>query len=171
MDKYGMLLAAIPPSVIVLIVAVVVTAGILIALYFFGKKAQKKQDEQNALLQENKQYANMLVIDKKKLKITESGLPQQVIDQTPKYLRWQKLPIIKAKVGPQIVTMICDDKIFDELPIKKEIKGGISGLYLVDFKAAHGKLVLDDSKKKKKKKGPARWLEKLQEKAGAKPLK
>lgn len=169
MKDYGMLLA-ISPSLIVLIVVVVVTIAIFVALYIFGKKAQKKQAEQQQMLEANKQYANMLIIDKKKLKITESGLPQQVIDQTPKYLRWQKLPVAKAKVGPQIATLIVDDKIFNDLPVKKEIKGGISGLYLVDFKAAHGKLVIDETKKKKKK-GPAAWIEKLQEKAGAKPLK
>ncbi len=146
----------------------VVLIALFIVLYFLGKKAQKKQDEQQEIMQANKQYVTMLVIDKKKLTITKSGLPQSVIDQTPKYLRWQKLPVVKAKVGPQMVTMIADDKIFADLPVKKEIKAGISGLYIVDFKGAHGKLATPE---KKKKKGPAAWIEKLQEKAGAKPIK
>ncbi len=168
MTTYGILLFTLTTPMIVAIIVLVVTIALFIVLYFLGKKAQKKQAEQQEIMQANKQYVTMLVIDKKKLQITKSGLPQSVIDQTPKYLRWQKLPVVKAKVGPQMVTMIADDKIFPDLPVKKEIKAGVSGLYIVDFKGAHGKLAAPE---KKKKKGPAAWIEKLQEKAGAKPLK
>ena len=168
MTTFGILLFTLTTPMIVAIIVLVVTIALFVVLYFLGKKAQKKQDEQKALMESNKQYVTMLVIDKKKLGITKSGLPQTVIDQTPKYLRWQKLPVVKAKVGPQMVTMIADDKIFDDLPVKKEIKAGVSGLYIVDFKGAHGKLAAPE---KKKKKGPAAWIEKLQEKAGAKPIK
>ena len=167
---YGILAAALAPGWIVLIAMTVVLIGLFITLSILGKKAQKKQAEQQAELQAHKQYVTMLVIDKKKLKIKESGLPQAVIDQTPKYLRWQKLPIVKAKVGPQIATLIADDKIFADLPVKKEIKAGVSGLYIVDFKGLRGKVITDTTPKKQKK-GFARWVEKMQEKAGAKPLK
>ena len=168
MSTFGILLFTVTPGFIVAIVVLVVIIALFIVLYILGKKAQKKQDEQQALMQANKQYVTMLVIDKKKLQITKSGLPQNVIDQTPKYLRWQKLPVVKAKVGPQMVTLIADDKIFPDLPVKKEIKAGVSGLYIVDFKGAHGKLAAPE---KKKKKGFTRFVEKLQEKAGAKPVK
>ena len=161
MTTYGILLFTMTPAMIVAIAVTVVIIALFIVLYFLGKKAQKKQAEQQEIMQANKQYVTMLVVDKKKLQITKSGLPQTVIDQTPKYLRWQKLPVVKAKVGPQMVTMIADDKIFDDLPVKKEIKAGVSGLYIVDFKGAHGKLTAPE---KKKKKGPAAWIEKLQEK-------
>ncbi len=167
---YGILAAGLAPAWIVLIVVTVLLIALFIVLYFLGKKAQKKQAEQQAELQAHKQYVTMLVIDKKKLKIKESGLPQAVIDQTPKYLRWQKLPIVKAKVGPQIASLIADDKIFEDLPVKKEIKAGVSGLYIVDFKGLRGKPITNDTPKKEKK-GFARWVEKMQEKAGAKPIK
>ena len=168
MSTFGILLFTVTPGFIIMIAVLVVIIAVFIVLYILGKKAQKKQDEQQAMMQANKQYVTMLVIDKKKLSVTKSGLPQTVINQTPKYLRWQKLPVVKAKVGPQMVTLISDDKIFDSLPLKKEIKAGVSGLYIVDFKGAHGKIAAPE---KKPKKGPARWIEKLQEKAGAKPLK
>ena len=87
---------------IVLLVILVVLVGVLIALYFFGKKAQKKQEEQQAQIEAAKQTVSMLVIDKKRLRIKESGLPQMVIDQTPKMMRRTKLPIVKAKIGPKI---------------------------------------------------------------------
>ncbi len=46
-----------------------------------------------------------------------------VIDQTPKLMRRTKMPIVKAKVGPRIMTLICDAAIFDQIPVKKGSKG------------------------------------------------
>ena len=66
-----------------------------------------------------KQTVSMLIIDKKRMKIKDSGLPQMVIDQTPKLMRGSKLPIVKAKIGPQIMSLVCDEKIFDSIPVKK----------------------------------------------------
>ena len=139
-----------------------------IVLYFVGKRAQKKQDEQRALMEANKQTVSMLIIDKKRMKIKDSGLHQSVIDQTPKYMRWSKLPIVKAKVGPQIVSLISDASIFDNIPVKKEVKAVVSGIYIMDVKGLHGK---NDSQPKKKKGFFKRLVEKAQEKAGAKPIK
>lgn len=154
---------------IVTIVILVVFAIIMVVLYFLGKKAQKKQAEQQEMLQANKQTVSMLIIDKKRMKIKESGLPQIVIDQTPKMMRGSKLPIIKAKVGPQIMSLICDEKIFDSIPVKKEVKASVSGIYVLEVRGLHGK---NDSKTEAKKKGFfKRALEAAQEKAGAKPIK
>lgn len=156
------------PLTIVLLVILVVTTAATIALYFFGKRAQKKQDEQKEMMEANKQYASMLIIDKKRMKIKESGLPQAVIDQTPWYFKRSKLPILKVKVGPQILTLICDEKIFDSVPVKKEVKATISGIYVMDVKGLHGKTAAAPAQKKSRFK---RLLEKAQEKAGAKPIK
>mgnify|MGYP000340961015 CR=1 FL=1 len=92
-------------------VILVILIAAVIALYFFGKKAQKKQDEQQAQIQANKQTVSMLVIDKKRMPLKDSGLPQMVIDQTPKLMRRSKLPIVKAKVGPKINILIADEKV------------------------------------------------------------
>ena len=115
------------PVAITLLVIVIVLAIIIAVLYFLGKKAQKKQAEQQELLDANKQTVSMLIIDKKRMKMKDAGLPQMVIDQTPKMMRGSKLPIIKAKVGPQIVSLICDEKIFENVPVKKEVKAVVSG--------------------------------------------
>ena len=131
------------PVAITLLVIVIVLAIIIAVLYFLGKKAQKKQAEQQELLDANKQTVSMLIIDKKRMKMKDAGLPQMVIDQTPKMMRGSKLPIIKAKVGPQIVSLICDEKIFESVPVKKEVKAVVSGIYVAS----------------------------AQEKAGAKPVK
>ena len=122
------------PVAITLLVIVIVLAIIIAVLYFLGKKAQKKQAEQQELLDANKQTVSMLIIDKKRMKMKDAGLPQMVIDQTPKMMRGSKLPIIKAKVGPQIVSLICDEKIFENVPVKKEVKAVVSGIYVLDVK-------------------------------------
>ncbi|MBR2038026.1 MAG: hypothetical protein IKJ15_02780 [Lachnospiraceae bacterium] len=155
------------PSTIILLVILLLLVGGCVALYFLGKKAQKKQSEQQVLLEQNKQTVSMLIIDKKRMKLKESGLPQMVIDQTPKYLRFSKVSVVKCKVGPQIMTLMCDDKIYDLIPVKKEVKAVISGIYIMDVKALHGKLPQAEPTKRGKFK---RWVDKLQEKAGAKPL-
>lgn len=152
---------------ITLIVVAVLLVGGIVALYFVGKKTQKKQAEQQAALEANKQTTSMLIIDKKRMKLKDSGLPQMVIDQTPKYLRRTKLPILKVKVGPQIMSLICDDKIYDYVPVKKEVKAVVSGIYVLDVKGLHGKNNVAPVKKSKFKK----FVEKMQEKAGARPIK
>ncbi len=153
---------------IVLLVILAVAIIALIALYFFGKKAQKKQAEQQEMMEANKQTISMLIIDKKRMKIKEAGLPQMVVDQTPKMMRNSKLPIIKAKVGPQIMSLICDEKIFDSIPVKKEVKAVVSGIYVLGVKGLHGKA---EPKPEKKKGFFKRAVEAAQEKAGAKPVK
>ncbi len=133
---------------IVLLVILIVLIGVLIGLYFFGKKTQKRQEEQQAQIQATKQTISMLVIDKKRLPVKESGLPQVVIDQTPRLMRRSKLPIVKAKIGPRIQVMIADEKIFDLIPVKKEIKAEVSGLYIVGVKGIRGSLEQAPTKKK-----------------------
>ena len=154
---------------IVLLVILVLLIAAVVGLYFLGKKAQKKQEEQQRQIEAYKQTGSMRSIDKKKMRLKDAGLPQAVIDNTPKLMRRSKLPIVKAKVGPQIVSLVCDDKIFDMVPVKKEVRATVSGIYLTNVRGLHGNLPQPVSKKKKG------WLkrnvEKLQEKTGAKPLK
>ena len=76
--------------------------------------------------------------------------------------------MVKAKVGPQIMSLICEEKIFDSVPVKKEVKAVVSGIYITDVKGLHGKQPVVEQKKKSKFK---QLVERAQEKAGAKPLK
>ncbi len=156
-----------PVTITLLVITVVLIIGIVV-LYFLGKRAQKKQDEQQAQIEAMKQRVSMLIIDKKRMKIKDSGLPQAVIQQTPRLLRGSKLPIVKAKVGPQIMTLVSDEKIYDMIPTKKEVKATVSGIYITDVKGLHGKPLPVPQKKKGLFK---RAVEKAQEKAGAKPIK
>ena len=92
----------------ILLVILIIAAVILAILYFLGNKLQKRQLEQQQMLDAAAQTVSLLVIDKKKLKLTQAGLPKMVVDQTPKYMRWTKVPVVKAKIGPKIVTLIAD---------------------------------------------------------------
>lgn len=152
------------------IVMLSITGVMLIAvivLFFVGKKLDKKQKEQQDMLDANRQTVSMLVIDKKKVRFKDAGFPQSVVDQAPKLSRLMKVPVVKAKIGPQLVTMIADEKIFDSIPVKKEVKAVISGMYITSVKVAHGK---NDLPPQKKKSAFKRTVEKLQEKAGATPI-
>lgn len=131
-------------TVLLIILAVLVV--LLGVLYFFGRKAQKKQAIQQEQMEAAKQTVSMLIIDKKRLKIKESGLPQMVIDQTPRLMRGSKLPIVKAKVGPKIMTLVCDAKIYDLVPIKKEVKAVVSGIYITEVKGVRGPLEIPQKK-------------------------
>ena len=124
----------------VLLVILILLVVALIVLYFVGKRLQKRQNEQQEQMEAAKQTVSMLIIDKKMLPIKQSGLPQMVIDQTPKLMRRSKLPIVKAKVGPRIMTMVADSKIFDLIPVKKEVKAVVSGIYIMDVKGIRSPL-------------------------------
>lgn len=154
-------------TIVLLVILAVLVVAILV-LYLLGKKAQKKQAEQQEQINANKQTVSMLIIDKKRLRLNESGLPQAVLDSTPKLMRRSKLPIVKAKIGPQVMSLVCDEKIFASVPVKKEVKAVVSGIYITDVKGLHGKQVAPPQKKKGFFK---RAVEAAQEKAGAKPLK
>ncbi|MCI9527157.1 MAG: hypothetical protein HFH37_09615 [Lachnospiraceae bacterium] len=123
---------------IVLIVILVILVAAIVALYILGKKAQKKREEQAAQIAAAAQTISMLIIDKKHMKLKDSGLPAAVLEQTPKLMRRSKMPIVKAKVGPKIMTFICEDSIFDTIPTKKEVKAVVSGLYITKVKGLRG---------------------------------
>ena len=132
---------------IVLIVVLVILIGVLVGLYFFGKKAEKKQAAQQEQMDAMAQTVNMLI--KKKMKLKEANLPSAVLENTPKYLRRTKVPVVKAKVGPRVMTLMCDAKIFDLIPIKKEVKATVSGIYITAVKGVRGPLEAPEKAKKK----------------------
>lgn len=134
-----------PWQIVLLVVAIIIVAA-LVALYIFGSKMQKKSDAAQANMMAGAQTYSILVIDKKKMKLKDAGFPKIVLDQTPKYLRGSKVPVVKAKIGPKVVTLMCDVKIFDLIPIKKEVKAVMNGIYIIDVKGLRSGL---DSKPEK----------------------
>jgi len=137
-----------PPWLLVILIILTVLVVVLGVLMFVGNKLRKKQEAQQVQIEESKQVISMLIIDKKRMKLKDANLPKIVVDQTPRYLRNSKLPIVKAKVGPKVMTLIADAKIFDQIPVKAEVKAEVSGMYIVGIKSVRGgKLVVEPKKK------------------------
>ena len=93
------------------------------------------------------------------ISIKDSGLPQIVIDQTPKMMRRSKLPIVKAKVGPKVMSLIADESVYDLIPLKKEIKATVSGIYITKVTGVRGPLEKPEGKKN--------WRARLKDKAAS----
>ncbi len=141
--------------IIGIVLAVLIIA--MIVLYIVGNKMQKKQLDQKEQINAAAQPVSMFIIDKKILPIKDAKLPKVVMDQMPKRYQKSKVPVVKAKVGPQVTTLICDDAIFDDVPKHGEVKAMVSGIYLISVKTLHSKTrkmqqqeELDEKGKKKK---------------------
>jgi len=127
-----------PTIVLLSILAVLVVA--VIVLYVLGKRAQNRQAEQQEQLDAAAQTISMLVIDKGRLRLRDAGFPSVVLESTPKYLRRSKVPVVKAKVGPRVMTLMCEQSIFDQIPVKKEVKATVSGIYITAVRGVRGSL-------------------------------
>lgn len=131
---------------------------VMVVLYILGNKMQKKQMAQKEEINAAAQQTSMFIIDKKIMPIKDAKLPKIVMEQMPKRYQKSKVPVVKAKVGPQVVTLICDDAIYEDVPQHGEVKAMVSGIYLVGVKTLHKATkkkqmqeTLDENGKKKKK--------------------
>jgi hypothetical protein len=129
-----------PTWAIVILSILAVIIGLFIALIIVGRKMQKKQAASQADIEAASQVISMLVIDKKKMRVKDANLPKMVAEQIPKYMRMAKLPLVKAKVGPKVMTLIADVKVFENLPLKTEVKVAVSGMYITEIKYVRGKV-------------------------------
>ncbi len=126
-------------GVIIAIVVTVVLLGALVALYIAGNKLQEKQIAQKEQINAASQPATLFIIDKKIMPMKDANLPKSVMEQAPKRYQKAKIPIVKAKIGPQIMTLICDESIFDDVPQHGEVKAMLSGIYITSVKTLHKK--------------------------------
>ncbi len=136
-----------PTHMIVLIVMLVILAAMTVGLYFLGKRMEKQQAEQQRQVDANAMQVSLLIIDKKRMRLKEAGLPDNVISSAPWYTRRAKVPVVKVKAGPRIMNLICNEEIFDEIPLKREVKATVSGLYLTKVRGLRGRLNKEPVKK------------------------
>ena len=133
-----------------LIIGIVVfLIAVVVFLFIYGRRLQRKQADTEKQMEAMKQQVSILVIDKQKKKITESGLPDAVIAQTPKYARRMKVPVVRAKIGPRVMNLIADAKVFEVLPVKKTCSVIIRGIYITEIKSVRGGSVPKLPEKKK----------------------
>lgn len=116
-------------NIIIIVLAVI---GVIVAvLYFLNKWASKKQVEQNDMVEKSKMPATIYVIDKKHEKPDKVNLPKVVTENLPKAYKLMRMYFVKAKIGPQITTLICEKNVFNALPVKKNVKVELAGIYIV----------------------------------------
>lgn len=134
----------------ILLTVLIILFAVLLILYFLGRRLQAKQAMQQPMLEANTMEVSMLIIDKKKMRVKEAvsaGLPEQVEKEMPVYARLTKLPIVKAKVGPRVLTLMSDPEVYEILPLKKEVKVAVSGIYIRSIKSVRGGTVQEKPKK------------------------
>jgi len=66
-----------------IVLAVLIVAFIVLTIV--GKKLQKKQEDSKAQMEAASQIASILVIDKKRMKLVDAGLPKIIVENTPNY--------------------------------------------------------------------------------------
>lgn len=114
----------------VLIIVTVIVAAALGIMFYFGKKNYAKNLEAQSFINQYKMVTPILVIDKRYERPTADNLPKNIYEKLPKSARIRKMPIVKAKVGPQITTLMCDKSIYDNLAVKKTVKVELAGIYI-----------------------------------------
>ena len=133
----------------VLVIVLIILVAALIFLYFQGQKLQARQMESQKLLDAYSQVVSMLIIDKKKMKLKEAPFPKEAFEQTPVYMRWMSVYVVRAKIGPRIFDLMCEKPIYEQIQPKTTIKAKISGAYITEvIKGA----VLDEKALEKRKK-------------------
>ena len=131
--------------ILLIIVAILVVACVL--LYRKGKQMQEQAETSQEQMRAGSQVQSLLVIDKKKMKLQDANLPKIVMEQSKWYMKRAKVPVVKVKIGPKIVTMLCDERIYDSIPVKKEVKAVVSGIYIMELKGVRGGIEQKEEKK------------------------
>lgn len=130
-------------QIIGIVLAIIVV--ILVVLYLIGSRLQKKQVQAEKAMANSTITVSLLVVDKQKLKVEDSGLMKQVKDAIPVYMKWRKMPIVKGRIikanvagGAGIMSFMCDPKVFKIMPVKTEVKVQVAGIYITKLLSAKG---------------------------------
>ena len=128
----------------VLIIIIVILALLCVGMYYLNKKGMKKMIQAQDFIDQNRTTVQIFVIDKRQEKPSPSNMPKAVYEQMPKSAKIRKTNLVRAKVGPQIVTLMCDKPVYQVLPVKKNVKVDLAGMYIVGITGMN----LEDKKKK-----------------------
>jgi len=149
----------------VLVLIGIILIIVFIVLYFLNKWAGRRVADQQEMVEKHKQTATIYIIDKKKDKITNANLPKAMADQVPRMGRMMKMPLVKAKIGPQIMTLVADKAVYEALPVKKNVTVELAGAYIVGMKGMKTKRQLAEQRQARRQTGgetaPPKWHEKI----------
>ena len=139
-----------PTWLLVLLIVLGSLIIIFLVLFLLGKRNQKKMEAQQHEVEKNAQPVSFYIIDMKRMKITEAGLPKVVLDNTPKIARLGKVPILKVKAGNRVMNLVCDNAVYKTLLPKQEVRAMVAGMYVVSAKRIRGPKYETSQKKKKR---------------------
>ena len=122
-------------SIILYCVLAVVIALLVVGFFFLKRKMQKKLDDQQSLVNQHKVPMSILVLEKRRDRVSNANMPKSVLDQIPKIYKVKKVPIVKAKVGPQVMDLLCDEDVFDKLPERKTVRVEMAGIFIAGIKS------------------------------------
>ncbi|MDR2904297.1 MAG: hypothetical protein LBU77_07310 [Clostridiales bacterium] len=132
--------------------------------YLFNRWAAKRMGDQQGLIEKNKQTMTIYVIDKKRDYAKNIKLPKVVTENLPKIYRFMKMNFVQAKIGPQIMTFLCDKKAYAAIQTKKNVKVELAGIYILSVKGMKTDAELKQLKQEKKEKEKAEKAKAKQEK-------
>lgn len=135
----------------IIILVSVILVGLGVGFYFLNKWAGRRASQQQEMVEQHKQTVQLYVIDKKKDKITNANFPKAMADQMPRLSKMMKMPLVKVKIGAQIMTMLCEKDAFEALPVKKTVTVEIAGAYIVSMKGMKTKLQMAEMRKARRK--------------------
>lgn len=127
---FVMILSGWDIAIIIFVVLVVV----IVTIYLLNRWASKRVVEHNTLIERSKQPASIFVIDKKRDRMQNANFPKAVQEQIPRWNKLMRVYLVKAKIGPQIMTLMCDKQVFNALPVKKTVNVDLAGIYIVSMK-------------------------------------
>ena len=128
----------------IVIIIIILLAVALFFAYRMNRKAMGQMIQAQDFIDANRQTVQIFVIDKKNERPSTSNMPKAVFDQLPKKAKAKKAFLVRAKVGPQIVTLMCDKPVFNVMPVKKNVKVELAGMYIVGITGMN----LEDKKNK-----------------------
>ena len=134
----------------IILIVVLVLGGIVAGLYFLNRWASRRVTQQQDMVEKTKQTASIYVIDMKRDKAANVHLPKMVMDNLPRTAKLMKMYFVKAKVGPQIVTLMCEKTVFNALDVKKTFQVELAGIYIASVKGMKTKYELAQARKAKK---------------------
>ncbi|MEA4815370.1 MAG: hypothetical protein VB120_00705 [Lachnospiraceae bacterium] len=140
----------------IILIVIIALIGILALLYIYNRKNTEKLVHVQDMVKQNKMTVSMFVIDKKIQRPTPQNLNKTVFESLPRSAKIRKLPMIKAKIGPQIVTLITDKSIYNIITPKKTVKAEIAGMYIIGIVGVN----LADKKNKTLKEKFSLWVNK-----------
>jgi hypothetical protein len=124
---------------ILYIILAVIIALLVVAYFILKKKMGQKLDAQKELVDQHKVSASILILEKRMDKVKNANLPKGIIDQIPKIYKIRKVPIVMAKIGAQVMDLLCEEEVFDKLPEKKTVKVDIAGIFIAGMSKGGGK--------------------------------